>query len=117
VFYRRRDSANTRWRVSRTSPQVWNALLTYGVVSTVAALGFYFLSPAVSSNSPWQYLFILLGPAPLLLSHWSLYGFLLCSLFVFPWLLLGGRRSAIGVTGFVVSWVGIGWLQWGPSPW
>lgn len=97
--------------------RIRRAVINYAAIVLVAASAFYVLNSVVPIESRGRRLFLLLGPAPALFSHLSVYEFGFYSLFVFPWLLLGGKRVVIGLAGFAVSWLSVGWHMWGPALW
>ncbi len=95
--------------------RIRHATINYTAIVLVAASVFYVLSGVVPPDSRARAFFLLCGPAIGLFSHLGVWEFGFFSLFVFPWLLLGGKKAAIGLGGFVVSWLCAGWFIYGPT--
>jgi hypothetical protein len=90
------------------------ALLVYAALVTVSSFAFTSLRASWVGGAP-SYAAIF-GPALSLFTHASYFLFAGVSVIVFPWLAVGlVRRSAlaVGVCGFAVTWLGVGWwLRW-----
>ena len=93
------------------------ATINYGAIVLVAASAFSVLNGVVPFGSRARSYFWLFGPAVGLFGHLGVWEFAFYSLFVFPWLLVAGKRAVIGVGGFAVSWLGAGWSIYGHSFW
>jgi len=100
--------------MSSVSRRVSVAFLLYATLVLVAGLAFYFMRQEVQDGSLLRYAYLLFGPALSLFTHMSYFLFLLQSLLLIPWLLLGAIWTGTAkwaAVGFCVFWLSIGWYM------
>jgi hypothetical protein len=88
------------------------AVAIYALLVAVAAIAFQ-STRAAASSGPHLY-YMIYGVALALFTHMSYVLFALQSLLLVPWLLWGlfrPRTRKMAITGFCITWLGIGWYM------